>query len=728
MKKILNLLLAACLISFAACSKDQTEDPGNDPEKPGSTVTPNFPAKIARTITLEEGTSFTITPNMDWTISIPSEQEMTRYFKVMINNEELIGYSRNGKDSKVEIAVTGRTEDFENAHTLVMTLTMGGKSQDIAEIELMKTGSVIEVYMAELAAGGNAFLIENDQFVYSETPLEDGATIGLYDHWKNHLKVSANRNWKVTAPEWLTLSQEGGERGKIVAIDLASTDELRPFEDVENGKLAFFVDEDTPLATYLVRIEGCANEFSYSIVNAANAVLAADAGTTTGSITAAYGSQVFFAIPGDTEWIKFSSGQGFSDSNWSEEEKKAGLHTKSFTAEYEENTDAENTRKAYLFCLPLGEKTLSKEKALTADGNVSEDFRKYLIASYTQQRYVAPREPGKLLIQSMIGRDDNSAKGEELFALLQEYGAPSSYPTGEWYSDAIKDVPVLYKLTLKDLKYGESAILKIENQDDYKVYCHTEDMEGGKSTWIEAFGANSDGYYRFLFENDGEPDENGDITGDVTWTQPKHPQAYVIFKEEGAVTGALLLEIDAEELNIPLQNATANGNVDIGFTVLTPDNFGYNTKYSSVPQYKVHGYDSGQVDVLGPLAAGALTLVYSTEFGIDRTKFAYEAVEEGLLSGKLDWCEGKWVGGFSDGHMAYFDRTTGEEVEVSDYVFGSEEPRYTGGGTFNYFQMTYQFGSSGPDQFRILCYDAKNELVCTVYVYHYDKNDYDENE
>lgn len=703
MKKILNLMFAAGLLSFAACSTDTTA-PAED--------APIFPEKIAKTVAMGgEPVSLKVTPNLDGKISVPQEQEIINYFDIEINNEKLIGYSRDVKaGTTYDITVAGKREDFANSHKLVMTLTMGGQSQTIAEIELMPAGSTIEVYTAARNESGTAFIYTTDGgYEYLETPLAAGAKIALYDGYQNHLRVTANRTWKASSPSWMDLSTEGGNRGDITYIDIRSTDDIRPFEDSEGNIEFYAADDKTPLAEYKVSVAGCANEFYATIVSAQNVILKPTANTTTGTVKAAYGSTLFFASP-DGEWIKLEG--SFGDS-WNDAYKSSGLHDYTFTAKYEENTAEEESRKAYLFCLPLGEKTLKPENALTAEGKVADDFSKYLIAEYTQQYKGAPRPEGLLFVQSMVGMDDNSTPGQEMFSMVEEYSV-GNYPEG-WWGDAFNDCPTVFKLTLKDMDYCEQTILNIENATDWDLVYHPDD-ENNK--WIKEFGKNNDGeLYRFIFEYTevviGKDEETGNDITEVRWKKPNYPEVYLIFRQNDKVTGALILSINAEALKMPLQNATVT--TDIGFSILTEGNTGYSAKYADVPQYKVNGYDtsSGQADRNGRINAGALTLTYSSDFDIDFTAFEYEAIEDGQVSGKVGWMEMDLENSNQmTGDIVYVDKDTHERVDPSTpYVFDGA-PQKTGS------QMTYYFKGDGPHQIRIISYNSKDEVVCTVYVYY----------
>ena len=704
MKKILNLMFTAGLLGIAACSTDTTE-PGD---------APIFPEKKTSTLTMGgEPVSLSVTPNLDGKISVPEEQEIINYFDIVINNEKLIGYSRDVKaGTTYDITVAGKREDFANSHKLVMTLTMGGKSQTIAEIDLMPAGSTVEVCTAVRNESGTEFVYTTDGgYEYSETPLAAGAEIGLFEGYQNHLRVTANRTWKAWAPSWLHLSQTGGNSGDVTYIDVASTDDIRPFEDAE-GNIKFYVNDQTTLAEYKVRVGGCANEFEATIVSAQNVILKPAAGTATGTVKATYGSTLFFASPAGG-WIKLEG--SFGDS-WSDAEKSAGLHDYKFTAKYDENTAENESRKAYLFCLPLGEKSLKPENALTAEGKVADDFAKYLIAEYTQQYKGTPRPEGLLFVHSMVGQDDSSTAGQEMFSMVQEF-SKGNYPEGidGWMKGRFEEMPTVFKLSLKDMAYCEQSVMSVENADDFEIVYSDKD-KAANNEWITSFDKDGSNLYHFMFKfetTEHGSDVNGNPVVEVTWTKPLVPEAYVICRQGGKITGALIVEIDSEAFNIPLQNATTGDGKDIGFSPLNEGNTGYSEKYAAVPQYKVNGYDlsSGMADINGRINIGAMVLVYSSGFDIDFSAFEYEAIEDGQISGRLGWMEPEYD--FTTGKTTYYDSETGEAVDPSTPDVFEGEPLKTGS------QMTYYFKGEGPHQIRIISYNSKHEIVCTVYV-HYE--------
>ena len=699
MKKILNLLVAAAMLTFAACSDNNTVD--EDPSGNGGTTTPVFPTKVERSISVDESTTFKLdpTPNMAWTLGVDSRT----YFKVEINGEELDRPSRSGEaGTEVTVTVTGRVEDFNESHTMVITLTMGGVTEEIAEVVLMKAGVTFEARAAQLSENGKMVLDNEGNAVYSPEALAEGGAIELSVDNESRVKVLSNRDWKAEASQWLQLSAEGGRHGETAEISLSSPDAIRPFDDAE-GYIRFYVDEQTELGRYAVLAKGCGGEFDYQIVNSTNVVLTAAAGTTTGSVTAAYGSKVFFASADG--WIKFADGSGFTESAWSDEEKAAGLHTRDFTAEYGKNASEETSRSAYLFCIPRSVAgSLNEEDALTADGQVNEAFAEYKIATYTQQYTIAPRPEDTLLVQSWVGKGD-STPGEPLFAMVQEY-AEGNYPEG-WWGDAFDNMPALFRLTLADMKYCELAVMDVQNADEFEIVYHPEDVG---NEWIREFGMDENGeLYRFVFKYEyinPKYDDNGELLSydGLKWTEPHVPQAYVICKQNGIVTGALIVEIDAESFDIPLHNASTSEK-DIGFTVLTAGEFGYSEKYSDVPQYKVNGYDaaSDMPDAQGRYSAGALMLTFNSEYNINFGAFDYEPIENGLMAAEIGWPG--WKGG--------------NDADVN-YIF-VDKPMYGESA-----QITYLFAGNGPDQFRIVCRNKSGKIVCTVYVYYYNDYDWDE--
>lgn len=718
------------MLSLAACSDNKNID--DDGQHGGST--PVFPQKVERSISIGEQAVFTLSPapNMAWTISVDSRS----YFKVEINGEEMVGTSRSGEaGAEVEVKVTGRVEEFDESHTMVMKMTMGGQTEDIAEILLLPAESTIEVYTAELAENGKTFKVttqtdaDNNKvtsYVYSQTALANGAEIGLYEHYTNHLQVVSNRNWKASCPKWLAMSQQGGMSGVKVEIDIESKDAVRPFDDSE-GKIEFSIDGQTLLGEYKVAVKGCADEFDAAINNAANVVLTAAAGRIepraantdtaaaagSGSVTAAYGSRVLFAFPaGSEEWIKFAAGKGFEDSAWSDEEKSAGLHTREFTIEYTANESLVSPRAAYMFCIPRGSVgRVDESKLLDANGAVNEEYEKYMVAYYYQQYAVASRPDNLLFVQSMVGKDDDSTAGDDLFAMVREYN-PDNLPADEWWSAELKEMPTVFKLTLRAMAYCELAVLNVSNADEFDFVYAPEDRD---NQWIESFGRNESGsLYRFIFKSEVIRDAGGNVT-DIKWATPKVPQAYVICKNNGTVTGALVVELDAEAFDIPLQNVTVGRGVDAGFTELSEGNQGYSSRYGDVPQYKVNGYDvnSNQADVNGRINSASLTLKFNVDtYSVDFDKFEFEPVEDGQMTALyLRWpVYDGWDNEKNRG--IYKDSVTGQIVEDRGPYLFTDEPQKTG------MQITYFLNGNGPDQFRIICKDASGAIVCTVYVYY----------
>ena len=683
MKKIMNLLLAASLVTFAACSQNDTD---NQPA--GPVVEPDFPEAVMQTITMSDGepAEFKLTPNMAWTVSVPDTEEAALYFKVEVNGNELIGSSRSGEaGTEVTVTVAGKMEDFEKAHTLELSLTMGGQTKPFAQVTLAPAESWFDARTA-VAADGDRFLYDDDRnLVFPDSArLDNGDEIRLlFDH-RNYLRVTSNREWVAEAPEWLSMSTRGGKQGEVSEIELSVPDRMLPFDDSE-GRVKFSTTDNTPLAEYAIRIDGCAGMFEAAVKNAAGVTLTASEGTTDGSVTAAYGSKVFFACAGGEQWIDFVEGKGFTGSAWSDAEKAAGLHTREFTAQYSANPTYGEPRYAFLFCVPRSAaEGLDESEALDADGEVNEAFADYLIASYTQNYPEKPRDNNKLNVQLMVGQDDSSSSGQEMFAQVEEFPDAENFPEG-WWSSEIRDMPVVFKLTLRDMDYCKNAVMKLTNAEDFEIVYAPEDRD---NEWIDEFGQREDSdLYRFIFKYE-EKTGPGDVT-EVEFMRPNVPSAYVICKMDDAVTGALIVEVDQEALDIPLQNVTAGNGTDIGFSVLAAGQTGYSEAYRSVPQYKVNGYGKGgQPDAEGRVRASVLILTFSDNYDIDLDNLKFEAIENGVLTGSMD-------------------------ENDKDYILDGKPMRW------NPVQVQLTLGGDGPNQFRVLCNDRNGKLVCTIYIYHH---------
>lgn len=210
-----SVLLASSALLFAACSSD---DDTND----GSTTTPVFPSLASLNIPVgETSCEISFTPNMDWTISIPTDAETVKWFE--LRDGEIKGTSFSGKASLTPITITVETttqENFDETPVCEVSLTMGGQTQVIAKITRQNNIREFELYLSKYNSEEDDFIMP---YEYEETPLAkfdgteapesapEGSPLFKWPiriaGYMQVIKSSSNFNWYVSAPEWITVGE-----------------------------------------------------------------------------------------------------------------------------------------------------------------------------------------------------------------------------------------------------------------------------------------------------------------------------------------------------------------------------------------------------------------------------------------------------------------------------------------------------------------------------------------
>lgn len=155
-----SVLLAGVVALAASCSTSEDE-----PQP-----TPVFPESVVLSIPAGETTcEVSFTPNLDWTVSIPTDAETAKWFK--LRDGEITTTTISGKASSSPVTITVETttqESFDLAPVCEVSLSMGGETQVIATITRMTTAREFELYASTYNTEDDDFIIP---YEYSETPL-----------------------------------------------------------------------------------------------------------------------------------------------------------------------------------------------------------------------------------------------------------------------------------------------------------------------------------------------------------------------------------------------------------------------------------------------------------------------------------------------------------------------------------------------------------------------------
>ncbi len=257
------------LVAFATISC--TPEP--EPE-----VVPNFPAQVIEAnVEAGEIYKFTIEPNMDWKLNIPSEQ--FALFKLILDNgkQDLV---QRGKAGKHEISVLVVDQvDFNNSYTCELSLTMGNQTQVVAKLTKGKLQRRADVYMVKYNAEEESFeQNENGDWVYEENTTSKTDMRWSNMQWMQRIKVDANFNWVLQGiPTWMLTNEITGGQSGVTELFIRVDTEKWPLDKNEytlelcdvssdtNGDGVVNVADKLVVSTLTLSLEGCRDVMEWSL-------------------------------------------------------------------------------------------------------------------------------------------------------------------------------------------------------------------------------------------------------------------------------------------------------------------------------------------------------------------------------------------------------------------------------------------------------------------------------
>ena len=227
------LAMAATMLICHSCDPIGNED---DPEPEPGIVEPVFPA-LVENYSVEPGSvqEITFTPNMDWTISVPSDTKQS--FWIVDGSFQVTDLSGEKSASPVTVRVgVTQNAEFDKNLSCEVTMTMGEKSQVVAKYMLPAKERVLTVCLAERNEDGSLKLGEDgESYVYAsaeaeEVSLEWSAADASF---MAPVRVESNFEWSIQLPEWLDVSVPQTTTG---IVDLIFTGESL---ETLSGKIVF---------------------------------------------------------------------------------------------------------------------------------------------------------------------------------------------------------------------------------------------------------------------------------------------------------------------------------------------------------------------------------------------------------------------------------------------------------------------------------------------------------
>ena len=230
-----SVLLASSALLLSACTKDNGEDT--------SETTPVFPDIATLNIPAgETSCNVTFTPNMDWTVSIPTDAETSKWFSLSDGVVETSSISGKASTEPVTIQVITTNRDvYDETPSCEVSLTMGGQTQVIAKVTRQTAAREFDIYLSGFLTDEGTQEAFDFSFEYSETPVAkytessapevapEGAPELIWFTGKTGymqvFKAESNFEWLASTPDWLTFTARPMEGEYFVTADFAQITE-----------------------------------------------------------------------------------------------------------------------------------------------------------------------------------------------------------------------------------------------------------------------------------------------------------------------------------------------------------------------------------------------------------------------------------------------------------------------------------------------------------------------
>ena len=437
-----SVLLASAALMLSGCTSSDEETP--------EVTTPVFPELAS--LTIPAGETFckvTFTPNMDWTVSIPTDAETSRWFKLSDGVMESTSISGRASTEPVTVQVTTiDQESFDLSPVCEVSLTMGGQTKVIAQITRGTAAREFELYLSKYDTDGDDFIMP---YEFDETPLTkyDGteapttAPEGTAElKWPIRIgepmqvvKGSSNFDWLISAPEWIEVSSPTAVEGEADSKQFFVTALFNKLtEDQLDGAVAMLDIYDSNIADIETPGANAHNRYCFSLPALRNIVrhrMSAMNGTTfsftkegqqvdtngtvledtpcTGDVYSAAGLKFYVAVQDDrgfyytgmnpntqenmTDWVTI-------EDTWDENGSAFQQHT--YTVSVTENTG--ESREAILIALPkaMADKITQPDYQLfNMDGTeLLDEYKPYQFATVEQAGTTADEEGFSIEVNS----------------------------------------------------------------------------------------------------------------------------------------------------------------------------------------------------------------------------------------------------------------------------------------------------------------------------------------
>lgn len=238
-------LMTGCAMFMVSCGD----------QEPEGVTDPVFPSSEEKTVAPGQKVTLAFEANLDWEVSVP-ESSLTDFW--IEDGLKVAKVSGKAGAGVVTIGTTANEDYYERS--CAVTMTMGGKSQQIAKIIILSKGRSLKVYVATFDEDG--LPVYDDGYVYSDTEAE---SIDLYwsgSDFRIPVRIDANYSWTVKTPSWASVDVPEDRVGEV-SLNILGVSSEYPLEDAE-GKIQFMAGE-TVVKEYVITIPGCQDIFEHKV-------------------------------------------------------------------------------------------------------------------------------------------------------------------------------------------------------------------------------------------------------------------------------------------------------------------------------------------------------------------------------------------------------------------------------------------------------------------------------
>lgn len=430
-----SVLLASAALMLSGCTSSDEEAP--------EVTTPVFPELAA--LTIPAGETFckvTFTPNMDWTVSIPTDAETSRWFKLSDGVMESTSISGRASTEPVTVQVTTiDQESFDLSPVCEVSLTMGGQTKVIAQITRGTAAREFELYLSKYSTDDDDFIMP---YEFDETPLTkyDGteapttAPEGTAElKWPVRVgepmqvvKGSSNFDWLISAPEWIEVSSPVAIDGEADSKQFFVTALFNKLTDAQlDGAVALLDIYDSNIADVETPGANAHNRYCFTLPALRDVIRSNDQGATfsfngdgyyvdtngtvltdqdcTMDITSAKGLEFFVVAPSQygsgyeaygNDWVTITPESSWDDSEGAIQDKSYTIKVGAYGA----------NRTATILALPqtvaatIDEEEDLNEQLLDDNFDIKEELKPYIFATIEQAVTTAEEEGFSIEVNS----------------------------------------------------------------------------------------------------------------------------------------------------------------------------------------------------------------------------------------------------------------------------------------------------------------------------------------